>query len=100
MIRHVVLFKFKPETSAATLRSIEAAFGRLPQETGLIDGFEWGINSSPAGKDKGFTHAFVMGFPDAAARDAYLPHPAHRAFVAGARPHIEDALVIDYEAQM
>jgi hypothetical protein len=30
------------------------------------------------------------------ARDAYLPHPDHAAFIALSRPHVENILVLDY----
>ncbi len=30
--------------------------------------------------NQGFTHVYVMTFESSAARDAYLPHPAHKAF--------------------
>jgi hypothetical protein len=32
-------------------------------------------------------------------RDAYLPHPAHRAFGAVLRPHLDKVLVLDYWTQ-
>ena len=38
-----------------------------------------------------------MTFSDAAARDAYLPHPDHEKFKAAALPHIEKVMVLDFE---
>jgi hypothetical protein len=96
-VRHIVLFRFKPE---ATPREVDEAvmhFGRLPAEIPGIVGFECGTNHSPEQLDKGFTHAFVVSFADAAARDAYLPHPAHQAFVARIGGLIDDVLVFDYD---
>jgi hypothetical protein len=98
-VRHVVLFKFKPETTPAQIKVIEDAFRALPKKIPEIVGFEWGTNISPENKDQGFTHCFYLTFPDAASRDAYLPHPAHRAFGKVAGPYIDKVLVIDYVAK-
>ena len=68
---------------------------RIP---GILD-FEWGTNMSPEKLDQGFTHCFVVTFKDVAARDAYLPHPAHKEFVAILGPHLEKPFVVDYVAQ-
>ena len=38
------------------------------------------MNNSPEGKNLGFTHVYMLTFEDAAARDAYLPHPDHAKF--------------------
>lgn len=96
MVRHVVLFKFKDGTPAEALRRIEAEFAALQERIPGIRAFEWGVNASPEKLDQGFTHCFVVTFDDAAARDAYLPHPAHKAFVDVLRPHLDKALVVDY----
>ena len=95
-IRHLVLLRFADDTPADTRRDIETAFAALPQQIDGITAFEWGTDVSPEGLAKGFTHAFAVSFADAAARDAYLPHPAHQAFVARLRPCLADVLVFDY----
>ena len=95
-LRHVVLFKFKESTSPEELKAIEAAFADLPSKIPEIIAFEWGLNNSPEGLDKGFTHCFFVSFKDEQGRETYLPHPDHKAFVDMASPHIEDVLVVDY----
>jgi hypothetical protein len=95
-IRHVVLLRFSDDTPAAERRGIEAAFAALPAQIGGITAFEWGTDVSPEGLSKGFSHAFVVTFEDSAARDAYLPHAAHLAFVARLKPCLADVLVLDY----
>jgi quinol monooxygenase YgiN len=97
MIRHLVLLKFKPEAGAAQIAGIEQAFAALRERITSVCGLEWGTDVSPEGLAKGFTHAFLLSFADAARRDAYLPHPAHQAFVAQLQPLLADVLVIDYE---
>jgi quinol monooxygenase YgiN len=98
-LRHVVLFKFKPEATQEQLQQIVEAFRGLPKKIDGITAFEWGTDVSPEGKSAGFTHCFVVTFKDAQARDAYLPHPAHQEFVAILRPRLENVLVVDYFAQ-
>lgn len=97
-LRHVVLFKFKEGTSEEELKAIEASFAGLPAKIPEIVDFEWGTNNSPEGLDKGFTHCFFVSFSNEKGREAYLPHPDHKAFVDLASPHIEDVLVVDYWA--
>ena len=96
-IRHLVLLRFASDTREADRRAIESAFAALSEKIDGITAFEWGIDVSPEGLSKGFTHAFALTFTDAAARDAYLPHPAHRAFVEQLKPCLADVLVFDYE---
>jgi quinol monooxygenase YgiN len=96
VLRHVVLFKFKDGAPAEKVREIESRFGKLKTEIPGIIGYEWGTDVSPEKLAQGFTHCFLVTFPDAAARDAYLPHPAHQAFVAVLKPHLDKVLVVDY----
>ena len=97
-LRHLVLLRFKADASAAAVADIERQFLGLRQQIDGVRDIEWGTNVSPEGLAKGFTHAFLLSFDDAAARDAYLPHPAHQAFVTQMKPSLEDVLVIDYVA--
>jgi hypothetical protein len=95
-LRHVVLFKFKEGTSPADIQKVEAAFVALPSKIAEIKDFEWGINNSPEGLDKGFTHCFFLTFDSEEGRAVYLPHPAHKAFGKVLGPHLDDVLVLDY----
>jgi len=95
-VRHLVLLRFHDDTPATDRADIEAAFAALPAQIAGISAFEWGTDVSPEGLSKGFTHAFVLSFHDEAARNAYLSHPAHRAFVEMLKPHLADVLVLDY----
>lgn len=96
LLRHVVLFAFKNSATSDDIRAIESAFGRLPAQIPEIVDFEWGVDVSVEHLSRGYTHCFLVSFLNEAGRDAYLPHPAHRAFVAQLEPYLEKALVIDY----
>lgn len=96
LLRHVVLFKFKEGTSKEDIAKVEAAFSALPDKISQISGYEWGLNNSPEGADKGFTHCFFLTFNNEEARAIYLPHPDHKAFGDVLKPHLDDVLVVDY----
>lgn len=99
VLRHVVLFSFKPESSSDDLASVAAAFAALPSQIDAIIDFEWGTDVSVEGKAEGYSHCFFVTFADEAGRDAYLPHPAHKAFGQLLRGHLDKVLVLDYWAR-
>ena len=82
MITHVVLLKIRRDVPQAQIAAVlEALSGLRTKIPGLLS-FSGGAYTSPEGMHKGFTHGFVMTFTDAAARDAYLPHPEHEVVKA------------------
>jgi len=95
-LRHVVLFNFNEAATAAKIKEIELAFIALPEKISEIHSFEWGTNNSEEKLDKGFTHCFFVTFLSEEDRDAYLPHPAHQAFVKLLDGYVEDVTVVDY----
>lgn len=99
MLRHVVLFKFKDSATPAQVKEVEDAFRKLPSKIKEVKGFEWGTNNSPEGLAQGFTHVFFVSFESEAAREIYLPHPDHKAFVKVLEPHLDKVLVVDYWTQ-
>lgn len=95
-LRHIVLFKFNNEASAEDISKIEREFAALPTKIPEILDFEWGIDNSEEGLDKGFTHSFLVTFKNEEDRAIYLPHHDHIAFVELLQPILDDVLVIDY----
>jgi hypothetical protein len=98
-LRHVVLFSFKDDATSDDVDAVVAGFAALPSAIPGIEGYEWGANVSPEGLNDGFTHCFTLSFASAEARDAYLVHPAHQAFVAALKRCLARALVVDYWAR-
>ncbi len=98
MIEHIVLLTLKSDTTEPQIQTLNDALLKMGKEIPGIEEISTGINNSPEGKNHGFTYGFIVRFRDAAARDAYLPHPVHRQ-VAGEylRPIVDDVLVFDYE---
>lgn len=96
-IKHVAFLKFKASCSEADIAAMWRLIEGLPKQIpGLLE-LTWGPNVSTEGLDQGYTHSFVMVFEDAAARDAYLPHPAHQAVVKELLPRLESVIVCDHE---
>ena len=97
-VRHVVVFKYKPEATPDQIRQVTEAFAAMQKTIPGITAFEHGVNNSPEKKNLGFTHVYLMTFTDAAARDTYLPHPEHKKFgqLLGQLGILEDAFVVDY----
>jgi hypothetical protein len=98
-LRHVVVLKFKDGTTAEQTKKVETAFRELKTKIPQIAGLEWGTNVSPEKHSKGFTHCFVLTFKSAADRDAYLVHPAHKAFGSVLGPVMADVFVVDFWAK-
>ncbi len=96
VFRHVVLFKFKDGTSPEQVKEVVDAFRALKDKVDAIADFEYGTDVSTENKAQGFTHCFFVTFRDEKGRDAYLPHPAHKAFGALVGPRLDKVLVVDY----
>jgi len=99
MLRHIVLFKFKDDSSAEDVGKVVDAFRGLKTKIPEIAAFEYGTDNSPEGLANGFTHCFLVTFKSEADRAVYLPHPAHKAFVDVLKPHLDKVQVIDYWAK-
>jgi len=99
VLRHVVLFKFKDSATPAQIKEVENAFAALPSKINTVTSFEWGTNVSPENLAQGYTHCYLLSFKNAADRDAYLPHPAHKAFGQLLGPYLDKVLVVDYFSQ-
>jgi hypothetical protein len=96
-IKHIALLKFKDGTSDEQIEKVFADLMDLSETVPGIEDYVSGANNSPEGKNQGYTHGFVMTFENAAARDAYIPHPEHQRFMTAATPHIDSVVVFDFE---
>jgi hypothetical protein len=98
-MKHIVLFKFTPSATPDQIRRVSDAFRALKDQVPGLLAFEHGPNTSLEGLNQGFNHVYVLTFADAAARDAYLPHPAHQKFgdFLGETGVVESVFVVDYQ---
>ena len=101
MIRHVVLFKLRTNLAPSTADDIFAALKSLQVQIPGIIAISTGPDASPEGLQRGNTHGFTVDFENAAARDAYLPHPAHQKvgamIVAASDGGVEGITVVDWQ---
>jgi hypothetical protein len=93
---HVVSFKFKESATPEQIKAVDTAFRDLKNKITEIKTLDAGTNVSPEKLNKGFTHAWVLSFTSDKDRDAYLVHPAHKAFGSSLNPVLADVFVIDF----
>ena len=96
MIRHILFITFHASAAQQQIDAVRQAFLNIPLRVDGVLDVEWGHNDSPEGKNAGFTHCVLMTFADEAARQRYLPHPAHEALKAIFKPVLKDIIVLDY----
>ena len=96
MIRHILLIKFKSTAKTNEINELKASFESMPLKVEGVHSVEWGLNDSPEGKNKSYTHAVLMNFVDDAGRNNYLPHPEHGELKKLFRPILDDLVVFDY----
>ncbi len=99
LFRHFVSFQFKEGTTPEQQDEIVKAFLELKEKIDTIVDLEWGATENIEPLNDGFTHSFLVTFRDKAGLAIYLPHPAHEAFVAKLKPHLEKVYVFDYTAK-
>lgn len=99
VLKHIVLFAFKDTSSEQDIQEVIDAFVNLKQAIAGVQELEWGTNVSIENLAQGFSHCFQLSFLSEADRNAYLPHPAHKAFGEILSPHLEKVLVVDYWAK-
>lgn len=81
-VRHIVLCQIKPDVQAADLDALWTELEGLRASVPGMGAVRAGIDTSPEGIGRGYTHAFTIDFESVIARDAYLVHPAHLAAAA------------------
>ena len=95
VLKHVVTFQFKEEVTADRRDQAIKDFLALKDEIPEIKSFEGGEDISVEGLSKGFTHCFILTFENEAARDIYIPHPAHKKLAEKNKPLMQDLVVVD-----
>ena len=77
MIRHIVLYRFKPEF---TDKEIIPLFNKLTQLKNLVPGVEamqWGKYCGKGDKNAGYTYGLSVDIADESVFLTYSPHPLH-----------------------
>lgn len=101
MIRHIVLTRFKPETTEDEIADIYAGLSALTDTLPGARGFTGGRSASPERIERGYRHGFVIDFDSWADLETYADHPEHRALgariVDNAVDGIDGVLVVDLD---
>ncbi len=95
MIRHIVIFKFKPDTPQSDRDAFLEMLRALPSKISEIVDFEAGFDvvRSP----RAFDLALVASYADLAALDRYAKHEHHLPVVERSKQICEQVASVDYE---
>lgn len=96
MLRHMVLFRFRPDADMETRRAVLDGLAGLPSLFPAMQRFGLGENVSQ--RDSTFTHVMTVEFESRRELESYLASPAHELFVSSTfRPAVEDRVIASYE---
>jgi Stress responsive A/B Barrel Domain len=76
MLRHVALFRWKPETTSEDISKLEAALRQLPAKIPCIQSYRFGRNLGLQEGNADF--GVVADFADEAGLRNYSDHPDHQ----------------------
>jgi hypothetical protein len=97
VIRHIVLINPIENLDTSLAAAARDGLAELAAEIPGICSFAFGANNSPEEISQGYELGFTVDFVDAAARDAYLPHPAHQRYIPAVQAIAAEVLVFDFE---
>jgi hypothetical protein len=95
-LRHVVMFKFKPEVSQEQMEKVSNDFYALKEKIPQIIEFEGGADIHFREKDTMFTHCFIVTVRDEKDLAVYGAHPDHQAFSESALLLLAEVALVDY----
>ncbi|KAI1465192.1 stress responsive A/B barrel domain protein [Daldinia caldariorum] len=104
-VKHIVLFRFKADASAETVKEGTSRMLSLKEgcihpttQKPYIKALTGGKDISIEGADNGITHAFVMEFESIEDRDHYVNNdPYHAEFKSWIISYLEKFIIVDYE---
>ncbi|HVS07048.1 MAG TPA: Dabb family protein [Candidatus Dormibacteraeota bacterium] len=95
MLRHVALFRWKPETTAEDVSKVEAALHQLPAKIPCIQSYRYGRDLGVQSGNADF--ALVADFSDQEGLQTYANHPDHQAVIQNLiRPILAQREAIQY----
>lgn len=94
MLTHVVLFKFKAETTAMQADQLEARLKGLPAVIGDIREFR--VGRDVVRSERSYDLALISAFDDLAAMQRYQVHPAHQEVVTLVKALCAGVVAVDF----
>jgi hypothetical protein len=95
MITHLVLFKFKPETTEAEIQQLAEGLGGLPQKIEEIREFRFGADVIHS--ERSYDFGLVSSFDDLDALQGYQVHPEHQKVVTHVKEITSGVVAVDFE---
>ncbi|MCB2170652.1 MAG: Dabb family protein [Deltaproteobacteria bacterium] len=96
MLHHIVLMKFKPDTSEEDVDRLAAMLDALPGTIIEIQTYEFGRDI--ARSERSYDFALVSGFANMEAMQRYQVHPDHQKVVAHIRAICDDIRAVDFNS--
>jgi len=94
MLKHIVLFKFKPETTEAQIDQLAEGLGALPEIMDDIREFVFGRDV--IGSERSYDFGLVSMFDDLEAMQRYQIHPEHQKVVAHVKAICSGVVAVDF----
>lgn len=94
MVKHVVLFKFKPETDAGQIEHLAVGLGALPDTISEIREFVFGRDVLHT--ERSYDFGLVSLFDDLSALERYQVHPDHQRVVAHVKQICSAVVAVDF----
>ncbi len=95
MIKHLVFFKFKPETSEADKEYFKTMLDGLPGKIDVIKSYQAGFDVIHSAR--AFDVALIMDFDDLAALDVYAKHEHHLPVIEHGKGICAQVASVDFE---
>jgi hypothetical protein len=95
MITHIVLFKFKPETTDEEVQQLAEGLGGLPAIIEEIREFRFGTDVVHS--ERSYDLGLVSSFEDLDALQRYAVHPEHQKVVAHVKAIASSVVAVDFE---
>ncbi len=95
MLTHIVLFRFKPETTAEQASQLESGLKGLPT---VIDEIrEFRVGRDIIRSERSYDLGLVSSFDDLAAMQRYQVHPAHQQVVSMVKAYCSSVVAVDFQ---
>ena len=95
MIKHIIFFKFKPESDPSERKEALDDLRALPAKISVISKFEVGENILP--QARAWDASLIAEYDDLASLDEYVKHEDHQAVAAKLGKICEKVASVDYE---
>lgn len=99
LLRHVVMFRFKPETTQEEIDHVMATLRNLPEAIPEVKDFEWGLETSGRDMNDDYTHLALFTYESKEDLQTYLDHPVHVEAAEIIGEYVESTFIFDYWAQ-